>query len=90
MFDIDGSGAIDIDELRECMKELCVPMTEEELQEALDQMDEDGNGTVEFEEFLVWFTADEPIEDPEAQKLADALEKVGIFATGLSVWCGVH
>jgi len=32
MFDLDGSGAIDLDELRLCMKELCVPMTTEELQ----------------------------------------------------------
>ena len=36
MFDVDGSGAIDLDELRECMKELCVPMSEEELQVRVD------------------------------------------------------
>ena len=33
MYDIDGSGAIDIDELRLMTNELCIPMTEEELAE---------------------------------------------------------
>ncbi len=33
MYDIDGSGAIDISELRLMTNELCIPMTEEELAE---------------------------------------------------------
>jgi len=39
------------------------------VQRALDEMDSDGNGTVEFEEFLVWFTADDPsVIDVEAER----------------------
>ncbi len=33
MYDIDGSGAIDISELRLMTNELCIPMTEDELNE---------------------------------------------------------
>lgn len=55
IFDADGSGAIDIDELRLLMKELAVPMTEEELVAAMKVMDIDGGGDVDFAEFLFWF-----------------------------------
>jgi hypothetical protein len=35
MFDADGSASIDANEMRELMKEMCVPLTEEELQELM-------------------------------------------------------
>jgi hypothetical protein len=39
MFDADGSASIDAGEMRELMKEMCVPLTEEELQELMNVSD---------------------------------------------------
>ena len=58
-FDEDGSGTMEIDELGAMLShELREPVPEEELQNAIQEMDADGNGVVDFEEFLDWFTSD--------------------------------
>ena len=40
-FDLDGSGSIDKDELRELLKALCVPTTELELEATQRELDQD-------------------------------------------------
>ena len=54
-FDADGSGAIDIDELRVLLKELNVPMKDEEIEDLMAELDSDGGGGIEFDEFYTWF-----------------------------------
>ena len=44
MFDKDGSGEIDMQELRSVSQELGVPMSEEDLEQAMGEMDKDGSG----------------------------------------------
>ena len=57
-YDEDGSGTMEIDELEQMMKhELREPIKPEDLQAAIQEMDQDGNGVVDFEEFLEWFTS---------------------------------
>ncbi|CDW88157.1 centrin [Stylonychia lemnae] len=51
LFDKDGSGNIDIHELRDAMKALGVYLTKEKVKAVMKAMDTDGSGTVEFEEF---------------------------------------
>ena len=52
-FDEDGSGTMEVDELEAMLShELREPVPEEELQKAIQEMDSDGNGVVDFEEFL--------------------------------------
>jgi hypothetical protein len=53
--DADSSGFIDADELRAIAVELGVPMSEDELQEALGIMDENGDNEIEFSEFSDWW-----------------------------------
>lgn len=50
--DIDGGGSIDADELLRLTESLGSKITIEEAQELIDENDEDGSGTIDFEEFM--------------------------------------
>ncbi|XP_032829216.1 troponin C, skeletal muscle-like isoform X1 [Petromyzon marinus] len=53
MFDADGGGDISTSELGKVMKLLGQTPTKEELDAIIEEVDEDGSGTIDFEEFLV-------------------------------------
>ena len=57
LFDADNSGAIDVRELK---RTLCVPsaseVKKEELKKMISDIDNDGNGSIEFGEFLEMMT----------------------------------
>ena len=53
MFDKDGGGSIDVDELGDAMRALGQDPDPEELQAMVDEVDEDGSGEIDFEEFLL-------------------------------------
>jgi Ca2+-binding EF-hand superfamily protein len=55
-FDSDGSGCLDASELGGLTQSLGADFTEEELAEALAEVDSDGSGVIEVEEFVVWWT----------------------------------
>ncbi|KAI3459435.1 hypothetical protein Pfo_016098 [Paulownia fortunei] len=52
LFDKDGDGCITIEELATVIRSLDQNPTEEELQDMINEVDSDGNGTIEFAEFL--------------------------------------
>merc|ERR1711959_170162 len=52
LFDSDGSGAIDASELKVAMMALGFEPTEDEIDKMVKDIDEDGNATVEFNEFM--------------------------------------
>ena len=56
-FDLDESLAISRDELRLLMREIEPNLDEEELSEVLTQADADGDGEIDFEEFIVMMKA---------------------------------
>nr|XP_014342351.1 PREDICTED: troponin C, skeletal muscle isoform X1 [Latimeria chalumnae] len=53
MFDADGGGDISTKELGTVMKILGQNPSREELDAIIEEVDEDGSGTIDFEEFLV-------------------------------------
>jgi hypothetical protein len=55
LFDTDGSGSIDRGEFRHVTHELGVDMSNREIDEAMDIMDEDKNGVADYDEFAKWF-----------------------------------
>merc|ERR1711871_944115 len=65
LFDEDGGGSISADELGEVMRSLGQDPTEEELTDLVNEVDTDGNGEIDFEEFCVMMN-----------KMTDAHEKV--------------
>ena len=52
LFDKDGSGSIDINELRDAMKALGVYLPRDKVKSLMKEIDTDGSGSVEFDEFL--------------------------------------
>ncbi|XVF57242.1 hypothetical protein PTKIN_Ptkin06aG0189000 [Pterospermum kingtungense] len=52
LFDKDGDGCITMEELAAAIKSLDQNPTEEELQNMINEVDTDGNGTIKFGEFL--------------------------------------
>merc|ERR1711939_104423 len=57
LFDSDASGQIDIRELKAAMRALGFEVKNEELKKMVTDVDNDGNGTIEFSEFLGMMTA---------------------------------
>merc|ERR1712205_89830 len=56
LFDSDASGAIDVRELKAAMRALGFEVKNEELKKMVSDVDNDGNGTIEFAEFLGMMT----------------------------------
>merc|ERR1712098_426296 len=56
LFDSDASGAIDVRELKSAMRALGFEVKNEELKKMVSDVDNDGNGTIEFGEFLAMMT----------------------------------
>merc|ERR1711918_294243 len=56
LFDADASGMIDVRELKAAMRALGFEVKNEELKKIVSDVDNDGNGTIEFAEFLEMMT----------------------------------
>merc|ERR1712132_22363 len=56
LFDADNSGAIDVRELKAAMLALGFEVKKEELKKMISDIDNDGNGSIEFGEFLEMIT----------------------------------
>merc|ERR1712091_694775 len=56
LFDADNSGAIDIRELKAAMRALGFEVKKEELKKMISDIDNDGNGDIDFGEFLEMMT----------------------------------
>jgi calmodulin len=54
-FDKNQNGKIESSELSALLEALGADMTEAEVATGLRALDEDGNGTIEFEEFAAWW-----------------------------------
>merc|ERR1719199_1650633 len=55
-FDIDKGGSISADELGACLKEVDQEVSPEELQHMINDVDFDGSGEIDFDEFLIMMT----------------------------------
>jgi len=49
--DVDGSGSIDMEELKEVLAALGEQATDEQAKELMQEIDTDQNGTISYEEF---------------------------------------
>ncbi|KAG9245407.1 calmodulin-like protein [Calycina marina] len=67
LFDADGDGTISIKELQEVMKSLGQNPTETEIEDMINEVDSDRNGTIDFDEFCKMMTAPTKDVDFEAE-----------------------
>nr|XP_022331962.1 calmodulin-like protein 12 [Crassostrea virginica] len=74
LFDKDGDGTVNCEELGTVMRQLGQDPSDEELREMIAEVDEDGSGEIEFEEFCAMMAnrINQPIDSPE--ELIEAFE----------------
>jgi hypothetical protein len=70
-FDTDKNGHIDREEFVELTKKLGENFDTEQIDKYISDIDLDGNGTIEFEEFYSWWTS-----DPKHYKDADTMNRL--------------
>jgi len=58
LYDKEGNGYIKTTDLREILRALDDKLTEDELDEMIAEIDTDGSGTVDFDEFMEMMTGD--------------------------------
>lgn len=58
-YDEDRSGYIDLKELKELLHKLGEDLEESQIQEAFQELDQDGSGEIDFFEFVEWFISDD-------------------------------
>lgn len=61
VFDADGSGLIDLDELKGAMRAQGFKVTDREVRKMMAEVDEDESGEIDFEEFLLMMTKKGPL-----------------------------
>ena len=73
-YDTNGDGDIDQHELKEQLEQIFIhggveelPLSDEEIENVLDSLDKDGNGTVDVDEWVSWLM--EGIADPRSKKI---------------------
>ena len=67
MFDVDGDEAIDSNELGGLMESMGFKPTKQELAEHIKAVDADGNGTLDFSEFLTLMATKIKYNDTEEE-----------------------
>ena len=74
-FDSDGSGSIDADELNEALISMGQTLTSEQLQDLVEEIDVNGDGEIDFDEFKVLFSQSWFI-NMHQHKLAESIESM--------------
>jgi Ca2+-binding EF-hand superfamily protein len=94
-FDTDGSGCLDASELGRLTSTLGADFTEEELVEALAEIDSDGSGLIEISEFLSWWTNRAAANRSNSSLISLKMRKLAakaaqVFSTDIfaAVWAG--
>lgn len=68
LFDNNGGGTIDSAELKDTLDSVGIEIEQEDIEEVMMQLDEDGNGEIDFEEFLNLMTNTEMFLEAFARK----------------------
>ena len=53
--DLDGSGLLDMGEVRQLCLDLGLELTDDQYEVVMKKLDEDGSGEVDFDEFFEWY-----------------------------------
>ncbi|CAM0949060.1 unnamed protein product [Alopecurus aequalis] len=78
-FDNDGDGRISAEELSTVVRSLGQSPTDEELRDMVRDVDADGNGTIEFSEFLALMSRQREAADADGSADEELREAFGVF-----------
>ena len=67
LFDEDGSGDIELKELKVAMRALGFSRTGQEVKDMMDEVDEDGSGAIDYDEFVMLMTKKMADRDPDKE-----------------------
>jgi hypothetical protein len=70
------SGTIDTDELMEFSKHIGLTLTKDECKAAMSQLDLNGDGTIDFHEFTMWWLGGRPKLSPAMKQVLKAQKNV--------------
>ena len=76
--DTDKGGTLDQEEIGRMATVLGIPMSKGELEQAMIEMDEDGSGDVDFEEFAAWWPQLEGKNEALMNALQNKLEGIDV------------
>jgi Ca2+-binding EF-hand superfamily protein len=76
MFDTDHSGAIGFFEMKNLARHLGVQISDEQLRISIERVDDNGNGELEFDEFLQWLANVNDNVDGEGDEFAVLKSKI--------------
>ena len=79
--DVDGNGLLDPEELKQLTSKLGLDLTEDQVTKVMAEIDADGSGEVDFEEFFDWYVDQ---KDKKGGLLDSAGEGLKGFFTGMS------
>lgn len=65
----DGNGVLKASDLKKLTEEMAEPFTDEEIAEGIKQMDKDGNGVIDFNEFCKWMSEEREKEGHQGLKM---------------------
>ncbi|EFB18868.1 hypothetical protein PANDA_013090, partial [Ailuropoda melanoleuca] len=74
LFDVDGSGTIDVKELKIAMQALGFEPKKEEIKKMIAEIDKEGNGTITFEDFFAIMSVKMVYEKNEKEEILKAFK----------------
>ena len=77
-YDTDGSGAIDLDEFKQLIRELGMVLSEKEIRETMDRLDDDHSGEISYPEFELWYNSTSSTTS-SSQKMKHMMLKGSLF-----------
>jgi Ca2+-binding EF-hand superfamily protein len=81
IFDTDGNGRITAKELNHVLKELGINMKKKEIKKMIKELDRDGNGTIEYSEFVQMMTKPAS-RDADEFELREAFKCIDLDGNG--------
>ena len=75
LYDVDGSGGLDQEEITQLMATLGHDLTDEEVSDMIAEVDGDGNGDIDYDEFVAMFKGINSSGDGKQKKVKVKVEK---------------
>ena len=82
IFDADHGGAISNSEIKQCMQTLGQNPTDDDIKEIITEVDYNGDGEVNFAEFLVMMAKQQRIKNEEEEEMVTVFNKFDIGKDG--------